>query len=125
MKKIAIVGGSGGKWTSETEIKAKRTIRDIFSKYNNECILVSGGCHLGGIDIWAEEIAKELGLKTIIFPAVVHEWSTRGGYRDRNIKIAVEADVVYDIEPQGRRGGGTWTMEYASSIGKEYYHIEI
>jgi len=47
------------------------------------------------------------------------------GYRSRNIQIAKACDVLYDIEPEGKRSGGTWTLEYAKKLGKEVHKIEI
>jgi hypothetical protein len=38
----------------------KRVITDIY----NPDVVVSGGCHLGGIDVWAVEIAAGLGIRT-------------------------------------------------------------
>lgn len=122
--KVAIVGSEEKKWTPEQKKRAVELIREILSAYGNP-VLVSGGCHRGGVDIWAEEAADDLGIKKIIFPATKHRWSGAGGYRERNIKIAETCDVLYDIEPKGKRSGGTWTLEYAEKLGKPVYKIEI
>ena len=84
-------------------------------------VLVSGHCPKGGVDIWAEEIADELGIKKEIYPAEVNQWNDRycyesghthmgetvvdytrkmKGYRSRNIQIAEACDVLYCIVPK-------------------------
>ena len=121
--KIAIVGAEENKWTKEQKKKAKRIIKQILKGalnssqlfYTDEIILVSGGCPKGGVDIWAFEIAKELGIKTEIYEPEVNQWEDekiiehrigfmrvykiRKGYKSRNIEIAKACDVLYDIEP--------------------------
>ncbi len=92
--KVGIVGHAADKFTSETEKKAKDVIRTLL---NPGDVLVSGGCHLGGIDIWAEEIAKEIGCydPDYIFLPRVLRWE--GGYKQRNLKIAHNSDIVHVI----------------------------
>ena len=62
---IGIVGHEAAKFTPETEAKAKAIIRDLLSDPLSVC--VSGHCHLGGIDIWAEEIADLEGRRSSMF----------------------------------------------------------
>jgi len=123
---VAIVGSEEKYWTDEQKRRVKDIIRKILTSYLNP-VLVSGGCHRGGVDIWAEEVADELGIKKLIFPARVHRWSGKGGYRDRNIKIAKACDVIYDIEPVQRKklSGGYWTLEYARKLGKKVSLIRV
>ena len=90
--KIGIVGHEKAKFTPVTESSAKKTIRRLL---NEGDILVSGGCHLGGIDIWAEEISDEKGLEKIIHYPEALRWS--GGFRERNLKIAEDSDIVHCI----------------------------
>jgi hypothetical protein len=140
--KIGIVGSEAAKFTSDTSVIAKQIIREIL--YSDFCyrgyypIVVSGHCHLGGIDIYAEEVATELGLETRIFPPKNLNWST--GYKPRNLQIARESDVVYcitvkDYPPNyaGMRfsycyhcgtndhikSGGCWTVKEAIKMGKK------
>jgi len=91
-------------------------------------ILISGHCPKGGVDIWAEEIAKELGIQTEIHPAehkgwkdavkcqicgeeyeypinwetFCHSGETRHlkGYCSRNIEMAESGDIGYCIVPR-------------------------
>jgi hypothetical protein len=139
MLKIAVVGPEEEKWTEEQKVKAKFWIKHILTcmKVANKCViplnrdtvevidnssknviypitLVSGHCPKGGVDIWAEEIAKELGCYNpdYIFTPEVNQWEdshwmwnpdrppeTSIGYKSRNIKIAKACDILYCIVP--------------------------
>lgn len=140
MKKIAIVGSEEKYWTAEQRTKAVKEIYNIL--YNNvEAILVSGGCPKGGVDIWAEIVADVLGVQKDIHRPEVNQWNdsaeivyetprgnlekTLKGYKTRNMEIAEACDVLYCIDPKGRRSGGRWTMEYAQKLGKEVHLVEI
>jgi len=92
MARIGIVGHEAKKFTPETEAKAREIIRSLLSPGD---ILVSGGCHLGGIDIWAEEIADEMGLEKDIYYPAIQRW--QGGYKQRNLKITYYSDIVHCI----------------------------
>lgn len=139
---IGIVGCEEKKFTSETEGKAKELIRILLSR-SGVTGISSGHCHLGGIDIWAEDIGKELGLETYIFPPKDFSWSA--GYKLRNIQIVEASDEVHCITVkrlpdayQGMRfescyhcgtdshvkSGGCWTAKYADKKGKPaYWHV--
>jgi len=129
MIKIGIVGAGEKEWTDEQKFLVKEKIRKIIGEHLKDGItLVSGHCHSGGVDIWAEEVADELGIKKEIYPAQVKRWSNIGcfkGYHSRNIQIAENCDVLYDIEPKSKRSGGTWTLEYLKKCGGKGYKIEI
>jgi hypothetical protein len=119
MRKIAIVGPQASKWTPEKEALAKVKILEILGNTN---VLISGHCPLGGIDIWAEEMAKENNIETLIFKPQTNQWSdeiveigdekVKGfedigykakiklkGYKSRNIDIAEACDALYCIIP--------------------------
>lgn len=97
--RVGIVGHEGAKFTPETEAKAREVIRDILRVLvpgaDSLDAVVSGHCHLGGIDIWAEEEAKRAGIPTRIYPPKRLTWS--GGYKERNLQIAADSDVVHCI----------------------------
>lgn len=132
--RIGIVGSEAAKFTPETELKARELIRSLLSSSD---VVVSGACHLGGIDVWAVEEAKKLGLSYVEFPPATQSWST--GYKPRNAKIALNSDRVVCITVselplsyQGMRfpycyhcgtkahikSGGCWTVKKAKSLGK-------
>ena len=133
MKTIGIVGSEKSKFTPETREAAKEMIRALIL-YENPDLIVSGACHLGGIDVWAMDVAKEMGIQCKEYPPLRHSWTY--GYRPRNIKIAEVSDKIYCLTiktlPPGFAGmrfshcyhcntppehhvksGGCWTIKYA------------
>lgn len=139
---LGIVGSEGKKFTHETEQLARDEIRHLALKYDADTIC-SGACHLGGIDVWAIEVAEDLGLETIEYPPEFHGWEA---YKARNIKIAETSDLVVCITlktlPDTYKGmtfdlcyhcgtkdhvksGGCWTTKYARKLGKQGYTIVI
>lgn len=144
MTNIAIVGADGRKWTENDPELVKCIIRHILTKYDDP-ILISGHCPLGGVDLWAEEVAKELEIPVVLFRPRRNAWRF---YKERNVKIAEACDIIYDIEPprschhcrgegkigdlicrfcggDGAYSGGTWTLNYAKTLGKEVWKIIV
>lgn len=134
---LGIVGSEWAKFTPYTETRARVAIQAAIKRYGADEV-VSGACHLGGIDEWAIEEALEVGIGTRNFPPAQRSWE--GGYKPRNIQIAQAADAVVCITlrelPDTYRGmtfklcyhcgvdthvksGGCWTMKYAQKIGKK------
>jgi hypothetical protein len=132
--KVGIVGAETAKFSEKSTKVAKALIADLVRGAD---LVVSGGCHLGGVDKWAEEAAKKAGIPTLVHKPRVLSWSA--GYKPRNIQIAEDADVVYNIVvadyPVGYHGmrfglcyhcktnqhvksGGCWTAHYAHRLGK-------
>lgn len=139
--KIGIVGSEAAKFTSDTQEKARETIRSIIADAE---LVISGHCHLGGIDIWAIEEAKKLGIPTVEYPPAILQWS--GGYRERNLQIARASDIVvcitikeFPADYTGKRfvycyhcktdthikSGGCWTVKKAELIGKETFVLAV
>lgn len=143
MPNIGIVGNEAAKFTLETELKARELIRALLSVPS--AVLVSGGCYLGGIDIYAEEEADKLGIQKMIFLPAHKAWNN--GYRPRNIKIAENSHVLHNIVvaeyppvyhgmrfkecyhcgddvPSHVKSGGCWTARYAIKIGhRAEWHV--
>ncbi len=130
--RIGIVGSEEVKFTPAGKVAALEIIRRLLSE-PGVTEVVSGGCHLGGIDIWAEEIGRELGLTITVFKPVSFSWET--GYKPRNLRIARGSDIVHCITvdrlPESFSGmrfpscyhchtsghvksGGCWTMKKAA-----------
>ena len=130
--KVGIVGAEAAKFTRSGEVMAKRIIAQIVADAD---LVVSGGCHLGGIDIWAEEAAKERGVPLVVHKPARLTWS--GGYKERNLKIAEDCEILYNIVvarlPDAFKGmthrlcyhcgtanhvksGGCWTMKEAAKM---------
>lgn len=90
--RIGIVGSEHAKFTMATQDAARVIIRELLSPDHT---LVSGGCHLGGVDIYAEEEAKFLQLPTpIVHKPKFQRWQPQG-YKARNIAIAQDSAVVH------------------------------
>lgn len=146
--RLGIVGHEAAKFTPETEELARQAIRRSIGDWINpplvQSCVVSGACHLGGIDIWAVEEAKKLGIPYKEYPPRSRQWS--GGYKERNIQIAEDSDRVicivvakYPPTHKGMRfdycyhcgtsdhikSGGCWTTKFARSLGKDTETIVI
>lgn len=135
--KLGIVGSEGAKFTPATEALARVAIRNLIGKHRAG-IVISGGCHLGGIDKWAIEEAQKLKVGVIEYLPKTLRWE--GGYKDRNLLIARNSDRVYcitvkELPPSyvGMRfrlcyhcgktdhvkSGGCWTVKKAKVMGKQ------
>jgi hypothetical protein len=143
MTYIGIVGAEGTKFSPQGEAAAKALIRRLLAP--DRTILVSGHCPKGGVDIWAEEIAKELGRKTRIHPPKVNNWNQ--GYKPRNMKIANDSEILHNITvanyPEGWTrfrftwcyhcrvtthvpSGGCWTMKRVADLDRPtHLHIVL
>lgn len=91
---IGIVWHEAAKFTPLGEQRARAAIRELLR--DPGVTVVSGGCHLGGIDIWAEEEARALGFpeeRIIVYAPKRFP----GGFMERNLKIAAKSNVVYSI----------------------------
>lgn len=139
---IGIVGHEEAKFTPSAKAVAQEYIRNLI--LSRPCVVVSGHCHLGGIDIWAEETARDLGMEAKIFPPKNQAWAT--GYRPRNLLIAWHSHRIVSIvvtqlpkDYQGRKftycyhcgtdshvkSGGCWTVKKAREQGKEGWIHEV
>lgn len=134
---IGIVGSEGAKFTTIGRMQARSVITSLVTRPDVEEV-VSGECHLGGVDQWAHEIAVEMEKKFTGFPPATLSWEN--GYKPRNLKIANRSDEVVCITvkklPDGFKGmtfklcyhcgvnthvksGGCWTMKQAAKMGKK------
>ena len=92
--KLGIVGHEARKFTPQTEAAAKLAITGAICLYKPE-LVISGECPLGGIDIWAKEIAKALNIPFQPYPPKHNSWAK--GYKPRNLQIANNSDLVLVI----------------------------
>lgn len=139
--RIGIVGSEQAKFTKKTELAAREAVRSLLGRKD---VVISGECHLGGVDSYAREEAEAMGLKFIGYAPETHSWAS--GYKPRNMKIAEASDLVVCITlrklPDKYKGmkfelcyhcnskdhvksGGCWTMKYAAELGKETRLIVI
>jgi hypothetical protein len=111
--RLGIVGSEAAKFTKTTESRARALINGLLMAavtVDPEAAVVSGGCHLGGIDLWAEEEARNLGwpdYRIIRHAPASKSWPH---YKARNIKIAEDSTRVICITvkklPPGVRAVG-------------------
>lgn len=137
---LGIVGADGEKFTRKGERTAQSLIRLLIQR-DQPALIITGRCPKGGVDIWAEEIALEMGVPYLIFPPKTHDWK---GYRARNLQIARASLRVHcialDVGPRWYTqpwytqpsfckhcqstshigNGGCWTMHQA-----EYHTLHI
>lgn len=141
---LGIVGSEAAKFTALTEQAARLAIRQLLMP--EVACVVSGACHLGGIDAWAVEEAAEAGIPYVEHEPQALEWTT--GYKPRNLRIVRQADrvvciTVRRLPPNYRyrgltfdwcyhcrtgdhvKSGGCWTMQRAKKIGKQTQLIII
>lgn len=143
---VGIVGHEAAKFTPEKAFEAQHVIRSLIGPGDT---VVSGGCHLGGVDIWAEEIAAALGNPRTIFKPDRLTWTLDPplmGFKQRNIRIAEVSAIVHIVVvkalPPGFGGlvhkecyhchvtthvksGGCWTGHHAQYLGKPAIWWEI
>lgn len=140
---IGVVGHGQDKFNAVTKTSAIDIIQGLLGP---EAVIVSGHSPMGGIDIWAENMAFEANRshgypKPIIHAPKVFGWGPTGGYKQRNIKIATGSNVLHVIVvseyPSGYKGpryglcyhcknritphvksGGCWTGWYAVKLGR-------
>jgi len=95
--KIGIVGNGEDKFSPLGEVRAKSKIREILLLNHFPHIFISGHSPVGGIDIWGEEIAKELNYELDIKIPKQNKWDAEYGYKQRNLDIAKDSDILYII----------------------------
>jgi hypothetical protein len=134
--RLGIVGSEGAKFSDQARARCQEEIE--FLLWANQATgVVSGGCHLGGVDLWAAEIGLRMGLEVQEFLPKERNWE---GYKARNILIAENSDeviclTVSSLPPGFREGGwerycyhcgtdehiksgGCWTTKHARKLGK-------
>lgn len=109
---LAIIGHAQDKFTPRTESLAYQATYDLITCYKPQ-LIISGGCHLGGVDIYAEHVANALSIPTRIYKPSHLSWP--GGYRERNLLIARNSSLVavvvveaYPLSYIGRRFNGCY-----------------
>ena len=86
---LCIVGVEFAKLTRRGELRARLAIHDLFDEYVPDRV-ISGECHLGGIDIFAREEAELAGIPFKPFPPKTLNWD---GYTARNLAMAHASDI--------------------------------
>jgi hypothetical protein len=93
---LGIIGHAAEKFDKRTEKLAREEICKAIQEYR-PLFIVSGRSPMGGVDVWAEEIAAGLGIRTKIYAPDENTWSGLGGFKERNLTIARASDLVLVI----------------------------
>ncbi len=122
--RLAIVGAQEDRWNSFERTFIEDLIRGMLAEDEDGVrpIVISGHCPMGGVDIWAEEIAEELGCKMVIYAPEVNQWEDRitqydsnefhdKGYKSRNIQIAEACDTLVCFSPAFQHGKNPTLVE--------------
>lgn len=119
--RVAIVGSRG--FTDHDIIR--RAINHLEHVYQENLIIVSGGAM--GADSIAEQVARELHIKTIIHYPDWKHFGKSAGFR-RNALIVDDSDIVIAFFADGPRSLGTMnTVQNARSAQKtiHIYHAGV
>ena len=120
---IGIVGNGADKFTPEGEALAKKYIHALLTDkiieanlFHSHILTVrSGHSIMGGIDIWAEEIARSMGIGLDIKAPKTESWGGDYGYKARNLDIADSDEVEVIV-------ADTYPSNYTGKRFKECYH---
>jgi hypothetical protein len=109
-KIVGIVGHGEDKFNHETKKIANNIIYNILNE-SDVTGFSSGHSPVGGIDIWAEEMAEHFKKTMYIFEAKQNRWDSKYGFKQRNLNIAETSDILYVIIVRNyieNYGGRTW-----------------
>ena len=116
--RIGIVGSR----RRRDELSVRELVRELFVKHGSNLVIVSGGCQ--GVDSWAEDEARKLGVDVFIFKPNLsnikdyHDAVSR--YYERNKKIAEYATGgIYAFVSEDRKGGTENTIKHAQKLGRK------
>jgi len=142
--KVGIVGHGENKFTPQGKVNAFFCLSSILNN-KNISTMISGHSPVGGIDIWAEEVALKYNKTLELKIPKQHKWDALYGYKQRNLDIAKCCDELHVIlvrnYPTNYKGmkfnycyhcntkehiksGACWTAKQAKKLGKlVIYHI--
>lgn len=120
MVRLAIVGSTtfADAWDDE--------VREIIGDHLDRLhpvLVISGGAL--GVDSWAVDEAKALGIPTREYLPEHRRWAPTG-FKARNILIATNCTHLLRVYcPHGRTYGSGWTADYAERLGRTVTRIAV
>jgi hypothetical protein len=104
---LGIIGHASEKFDKRTEKLAREAILTAIQELH-PAYIISGRSPMGGVDIWAEEIAALCNIPTKIYAPDEHTWGGINGFKERNLRIANASDcvlaIVVEKYPKNYRG---------------------
>lgn len=121
VSRLAIVGSSnvynGIQWETAC------LLVDSLVKELNPEVVISGGAR--GIDSVARLRAQAHRYELLEYLPQNARWEPNG-YKERNMHIANECDALVCIRThQSKTYGSGWTADYAESLGKKVWRVQI
>lgn len=114
--RIAIVGSRRRDCKDEVE----KLINELWT-CNKNLVIVSGGAT--GVDTWAEDYGKLLGIETDIYlpnlENLLNKIDTIRRYYARNKLIVENSGAIYAFVADDRKGGTENTIKWAKKLGKQ------
>lgn len=124
MLKLAIVGSH--KLDPVQTVAVGVLVKGIILAYNPKLLditVVSGGAE--GVDRIAESTALSLGVSTEIYHPAHPQWQPQG-YKERNIRIAEECDILWCIRArESQTAGSEFTAEQAEKLCRYVYRVWV
>lgn len=121
MLKLAIVGSR----SLENSVEATQLIQRILMKAKvssgNDLEIVTGGAI--GIDLMAENMAKDFGIRVRLFRPKGVGWIYYKARNDQIAKYCDELECIYD--PNSRTHGCLYTATKAEKLGKKVVRTSI
>jgi hypothetical protein len=111
---LGIVGNAGDKFDEDSKEIACLCIRQLIDEHNPR-LIISGACHLGGIDKWAVNIAGEMEIPFHEYNPEDLSWPS---FKKRNLLIAKGSDKVVCIVVKD------YPKDYKGERFKKCYHCK-
>jgi hypothetical protein len=121
---LCIVGSVATAWREPTvdRLRVEAIIRPAIRLLVPD-LIISGRSPNGGVDVWAEEMASQLGYTEgdgfRAYEPAVHRWKGKGGYQERDQAMAEACTHLLAIRSMwSETWGSGWTAEAARRLGK-------
>lgn len=112
---LAIVGSRAKWWHPRSVEPVKAIIRATLTLWRPDAV-ISGRSPGGGVDVWAEELARELGFPFLPFPPRAR---TTAAYHERDLAMAEACTHLLCIESRlASTHGARWTYDRAEERGR-------
>jgi hypothetical protein len=119
---LGVVGSGADKFTPAGEVLARKYIQALLidkriesNLHDQPLVVRSGHSIMGGVDIWAEETARGMGITLDIKAPKQERWDAPYGYKARNLDIAKSDEIEVIV-------ADSYPLDYKGERFKECYH---